>query len=70
MRYNNHILSRKEFERLSDEYNKVKYQCKCGHKVIIPYWRDKALCTWCNHYVYKDKQVEFKEKMKEKLKNG
>jgi hypothetical protein len=64
------FLSKKEFDLMTEEYDKVKYRCSCGHRVIIPHWKDKALCSWCHHYVYKDKQIEFKEKMKEKLKNG
>ena len=25
----------KRYERLADELDKVKYTCKCGHRVII-----------------------------------
>lgn len=59
------ILSTKEYKRLSDEYDKVKYMCKCGHRVIIPYNVDKVLCSWCHNYVFKDKQVEFKYRLNE-----
>lgn len=59
------ILSDEEFERLSREYEKVRYKCKCGHSVIIPTWVDKQLCNWCGNYVYKDKKDEFKNKLKE-----
>lgn len=63
-----HILTVKEHERMSEEYDKVKYQCKCGHKVVIPKWVDKQLCKWCGNYVFKTKEDEFKYRMKEKIK--
>ena len=59
------ILNDEEYERLSREYEKVRYKCKCGHSVIIPAWVDKQLCNWCGNYVYKDKKDEFKCKLKE-----
>ena len=58
-----------EFQRLSNEYNKIKIQCKCcGHKVVIPVWVDKQLCSWCGHYVFRNKQLEFRENMKKLMK--
>ena len=63
------ILTVKEFERLTDELDKVKYKCsKCGHKEIIPKWVDKQICSWCGSYVFKDKKEEFKYRLKEKMK--
>ena len=59
------ILTDKEYKTLTDNYDKVKYMCKCGHRVIIPYKVDKVLCSWCHNYVFKDKQVEFKYRLKE-----
>lgn len=62
------LLSEKEFERMTDEYDKVKYMCKCGHRVIIPMWLDKQLCSWCGNYVFKNKVDEFKYRIGEKIK--
>lgn len=63
------VLTIKEYERMTDEYDKVKYQCKnCGHKVIIPYNVDKQLCSWCHTYVFKTNQEEFKYRIKEYIK--
>ena len=56
-----------EYERRADELDKVKYRCKCGHRVIIPKGIDKQLCDWCNHYVFKEKSEEFKYRIQEKL---
>lgn len=61
------LLSIKEYERMTDEYDKVKYMCKCGHREIIPKWLDKKLCSWCGRYIFKSKKDEFKYKMQEKM---
>lgn len=61
------ILSTKEFNRMSNEYQKVKYYCECGHPVIIPVYVDKQICGWCGNYVFRDEKTKFKYKMKEKM---
>ena len=58
----------KRFKRQSDEYDKVKYICKCGHRVIIPESVDKIECGWCHRYVFKTKKDEDLYRIKEKLK--
>lgn len=64
-------LTVKEYERMCNEYDKVKYVCKwCGRKSIIPYNIEKVECSWCHHYVFKNKQDEFKYRVNEKLKKG
>ena len=64
------LLTNKEFRRMSDEYDKVKYKCECGHKVVIPTWIDKKVCDWCGRYVFKSKKDEDLYRIKEMLKNG
>lgn len=61
------LLSIKEYERMTQEYDKVKYRCKCGRRVIIPYNVDKQICSYCNRYVFKSKNEEFKYRVKEKM---
>ena len=64
------ILSIKEFSRMSDEYAKVKYQCKnCGHKEVIPYWVKKQLCSYCGNYVFKNDKDEFEYRLQEKMRS-
>jgi len=63
-----HILTIKEFKKMTDEYEKVKYICKCGHRVVIPKWVDKQLCDWCGRYVFKDKKREFNYRISEQIK--
>ena len=62
------MLSAKEFSNMSNEYDKVKYRCKCGHRVVIPKWVDKQLCKWCGNYVFKNEKDEFEYRLKEKMK--
>lgn len=63
-----HILTIEEYNRMTEEYNKVKYKCKCGTKVIIPVYIDKQICRNCGNYVFKNKAEEFKYRVKEKMK--
>lgn len=63
------LLTEKEFSRMIDEYDKVKYKCKCGHRVVIPYNVDKQVCSWCKRYVFKNKKDEALYRIKEKMKN-
>lgn len=59
----------KEYQKKSDELDKVKIKCsKCGHREIVPNWVDKKICSWCGYYIYRNKQEEFKDRMKQKLK--
>lgn len=62
-----HMLTIKEYKRMTDEYDKVKYTCECGHRVIIPEGIEKQLCSWCKRYVFKDKKAEFMYRTKEKI---
>lgn len=62
-------LTNREIEEWSSTVQRYKTRCKCGHKVFIDKDRDKVLCSVCKKYVFKDKQAEFKYKMKQKLKN-
>ena len=61
------LYTDKEFERMTDEYDKVKYLCKCGHRVIIPEKYEKRLCNWCQNYVFKTKEDEFKYRLRERM---
>ena len=65
------ILTNKEYQNLSNEYDKVKIKCKhCGHKSIVPVWVDKKPCNWCNNYVFRDEKKEFIYRIKEKIKQN
>lgn len=40
----------------------------CGYEMNF-YIHKKKLCRVCNHYIYPDDQEEFRERLKEKIKN-
>lgn len=43
-------------------------KCKhCGHSILPT--KDRTLCTYCGHWIYKNDKVEFKYKTLEKIKN-
>lgn len=54
-------------ELLHDVITDNKVICKCGHRVFVPRYIDKTLCTWCNRWVYRSKEIEFKNKLQDKL---
>lgn len=33
----------------------------CGHTQML--YKDKRICTYCGHWVYRNKKIEFKEKL-------
>ena len=67
MAFQGNSMSLKQIKNYDNALDEVKIRCKCGHRVIIPYWWDKQLCTWCKSYVFRDKKKEFEYRMKEKL---
>lgn len=63
-------LTFKEIEILHSEMQKNKYMCSCGHKVYIAHDKEKAICSWCGNYAYKDKKIEFIERLEYARKNS
>ena len=58
------------WQRETKERDKHKYYCSCGHSVIIPYDKDKKMCTWCKHWVIKkdiDEKRFFRDKVRQLL---
>lgn len=66
----NNYMTDEEIQKYADEMQKHKYTCKCGHRVYIAHNKDKALCSWCNEYCFKNKEDEFKYRIKEKMNEG
>lgn len=56
---------KKRFQSLE----KSRFYCYCGHSVTINPPKDRVICTHCGHWVYRDKQKYFTERMKGILKN-
>lgn len=44
-----------------------RYYCHCGHSVVILPNEKKVFCSYCGHWVFKNKKDEFMYRMKEKL---
>ena len=59
---------RRKDEIVDSYYTFFKIKCKCSHSVFMPYGVDKKICSHCGNYVYKNKQIEFKDKLLKKIK--
>jgi len=55
----------KDESKIFDSITKCRVKCKCGHTTVLAN-KDRKICTWCGHYVYKTPRIEFKYKLKEK----
>ena len=45
-------------------YAKNSIQCaNCGHKMLLGR-KNKRVCTWCGHYIFKDKREEFEYRLR------
>lgn len=55
-------------KKIHQERTDNTYKCKCGHSVVIRPNQDKLLCHWCNKWVFKNREDEFKYRLKEKIK--
>ena len=62
------LKSYKEIVEVHDKLQDYMVKCKCSHTLLFTGVKDRLLCTYCGHYVYKDKKTELKYKMKELLK--
>lgn len=65
-----HSMTRDEWrtfkydEKKFDSLAENRYYCYCGHSVVINPKETRVLCTYCGHWVYKDKQKYFKERLR------
>ena len=60
--YNNYFCNK---DKMLEERTKYKVYCKCGHgEVFYPFEKkNKKICSWCGYYVYKNKRIEFKDRL-------
>ena len=63
----NRWLNFKEITRLYEEKTKFKCYCKCGHSLIIANKSGMKLCSHCKNLVFRDKETEFKFRLKQNL---
>lgn len=52
-----------EIRKLENERSKHKVRCACGTKTVMTD-ADRTICRGCGHWIYRNKKLEFKEKMK------
>lgn len=55
-------------KKIHNERTANTYKCQCGHSVVMRPSETKTLCYWCNKWVFKNKEEEFKYRLKEKMK--
>lgn len=64
-------MTSKEFSKLNDELQKMTVVCDCTCKVKFTSTSpDSLICQWCGKRVYRNSQIEFREKLKKKMKEG
>ncbi len=54
-------------DKIAEEKEKFKVQCKCGTKTVMSS-ADRTICRGCGHWIYRTKEIEFRERMKELIK--
>ena len=67
-----HFMTKDEWEMFNHDkrmfkwYAKNRYYCYCGHSVYIKPDEQRMLCSWCGHWVYRNKRKQNKniEKIK------
>lgn len=64
------MLGFNEIRKIENQRNEYKVKCSCGTKTVIPPFLKRLICRNCGHWFYRDKKQEFKDKMREKLKDG
>ena len=62
------ILSYKEMNKRLGVFQNYVIKCKCSHSILFTGRKDRIICSHCGNYVYRDKKVEMKYKIKELLK--
>ena len=55
-------------EMISSYYRQYMYRCRCSHTQLIPNQLDRVICSHCGNYVYRNKKLEFKDKLLKKIK--
>lgn len=61
---------RRKDELVASYYQNYMVKCnRCGHTFLMSYKEDKKLCTNCGFYYYKDKKLEFIERLNNARKN-
>lgn len=49
-------MSIEELQRYTDDRNKCKVKCSCGHSMCIPSFLEYKICSYCGSKVYNKKR--------------
>lgn len=60
----------REDRNLMNALDCFRVKCKCGHSIIFTSNREKFICNHCGRYVYKNKKIEFKDKILRERRNN
>jgi hypothetical protein len=52
--------TKKQYQKLADEYLETKVICKCGRRMPIPAWKSECRCGWCGGTVKNTSRARFK----------
>ena len=63
-------MSYREDTQLMNVLSTFKVRCECGHTMVFVTNREKIICTHCGRYVYKNKKLEFKDKLLKERRNN
>ena len=66
-KYSSSGRKRTKEEIKASYYQNWVVKCKCGHTFLMTSKEPKKLCTQCGEYYYKDKKLEFREKLNREL---
>lgn len=58
-----------KLKKKEKEISQMRVKCKCGCVTIMRPVTDWCICRWCKHKLYRTKEIEFRYKMMEELKN-
>ena len=59
-------MSYKEDTKKFKDMANFRVKCKCGHTTIMSR-AERTACSWCGNWIYRNAQIEFHYKLKEKL---
>ncbi len=59
-----------EDKKLMDVLSNFRVKCKCGNTIVFVSNREKIICKRCSRYVYRNKKLEFKDKLERERRNG
>lgn len=55
-------------KRALSELEKLKVECVCGHKTIMPVYQDYAICKYCRRKIFNNTKYYFMYKVRKELK--